>query len=369
MPSVPQESGLSSLAALSLPKTRIGGIPIENAHGIGGCWSISSTSWWGCGQFYDRTASVRVVGKYFPYGQERPSATTNGTEKFATYFRDSETGLDYAQNRYHQPGMGRFMTTDPSAASAKAGEPGSWNRYAYTRGDPVNRTDPLGQDDTGDPNQCAILDANPELAAQNGGGAAQCYQLEENSGGGGGAIGGGGFYDPNASVFANDLGSANSGNSLTFSGAYDLNNGAPGFGPDPGVPPPPPPDCQSQILNATNNQFGTNYTNANVNSTFKYSTGAPSGQGTLNLNIYGSTAGVSTGYYPVNWWTYVIGYGPTLHVLSGPGGHGGLDSQQTLWFGPNQGTFHIDSGYVYNPFGAFSHWLLNMTMAGGYPQC
>jgi hypothetical protein len=29
-------------------------------------------------------------GKFYPYGQERPSATTNGTEKFTGYFRDAE---------------------------------------------------------------------------------------------------------------------------------------------------------------------------------------------------------------------------------------------------------------------------------------
>ena len=143
------------------------------------------------------------------------------------------------------------------------------------------------------------------------------------------------------------------------------------FGSGPGAPSnaEPPPACQAKILNATNNQFWKNYTDANVNSTFNYSTGAPPGQGTLNLNIYGSTSGVSTGYYPVHWWTYAIGYGPTLHAVSGPGGHGGLDSQLTLPFGPNQATFHIDSGYVYNPVGAFFHWLLNMTKAGGYPKC
>jgi RHS repeat-associated protein len=93
----------------------------------------------------DRLGSI---GKYFPYGQERPSATTDGKEKFATYFRDSETGLDYADQRYHQPGMGRFMTADASPSSGAA-EPGSWNRYAYTRGDPVNRGDPAGLDDCG----------------------------------------------------------------------------------------------------------------------------------------------------------------------------------------------------------------------------
>ena len=89
----------------------------------------------------DRLGSI---GKYFPYGQERPSATTDGKEKFATYFRDSETGFDYADQRYHQPGMGRFMTAD-AAPSASASDPGSWNRYAYVGGDPINYFDPRGQ--------------------------------------------------------------------------------------------------------------------------------------------------------------------------------------------------------------------------------
>ena len=62
----------------------------------------------------------------------------------STYFRDSETGLDYAQNRYHRPGEGRFMTPDPYMGSASPADPGSWNRYAYVGGDPVNRIDPFG---------------------------------------------------------------------------------------------------------------------------------------------------------------------------------------------------------------------------------
>ena len=105
----------------------------------------------------DRLGSI---GKFYPWGQEKPSATTNGTEKFTGYFRDAETGLDYAVNRYHDPGTGRFMTPDPYMASGGPTDPGSWNRYAYTRGDPINRfdrggtcdgdsfaTDPNGGDD------------------------------------------------------------------------------------------------------------------------------------------------------------------------------------------------------------------------------
>jgi RHS repeat-associated protein len=98
---------------------------------------IRNSSGW---VYSDRLGSI---GKYYPYGQERPSATTNGTEKFATYFRDSETGLDYAINRYQQPGTGRYLTTDPARA-ADPRDPNSWNQYSYTNDDPVNRVDADG---------------------------------------------------------------------------------------------------------------------------------------------------------------------------------------------------------------------------------
>jgi hypothetical protein len=42
--------------------------------------------------------------------------------------------------------MGRFTTPDPNPTSAKLSDPGTWNRYAYVGGDPVNRTDPSGQE-------------------------------------------------------------------------------------------------------------------------------------------------------------------------------------------------------------------------------
>jgi len=94
------------------------------------------------------TDRLGSIGKFYPYGQEKPSATTNDTQKFTGYYRDAVTGLDYADQRYHEPGMGRFATPDPYKASSGPQDPGSWNKYAYTRGDPVNRVDPNGQDDS-----------------------------------------------------------------------------------------------------------------------------------------------------------------------------------------------------------------------------
>lgn len=49
-------------------------------------------------------------------------------------------------NRYYSNAYGRFMTPDPYPPSAKAGNPQSWNRYAYVIGDPVNNNDPRGLD-------------------------------------------------------------------------------------------------------------------------------------------------------------------------------------------------------------------------------
>ena len=97
----------------------------------------SPTNW----VYSDRLGSV---GKFFPYGVERPSATTNGTEKFTGYFRDNETGNDYADQRYMSPGYGRFLT--PDRKDGRSSDPSSWNKYAHTEGDPVNRTDPSGRD-------------------------------------------------------------------------------------------------------------------------------------------------------------------------------------------------------------------------------
>jgi len=91
--------------------------------------------------YTDRLGSI---GKYYPYGQERPSATQNGTEKFTGYFRDAETGLDYADQRYEQPGLGRFLTADRMRGDPRV--PGSFNKYSYTGGDPVNRGDPSGSE-------------------------------------------------------------------------------------------------------------------------------------------------------------------------------------------------------------------------------
>ncbi len=98
----------------------------------------------------DRLGSV---GKYYPYGEERNSPQSpNDQVKFATYTRDSATGDDYADQRYYTGVLGRMT---PDRMSAGPVDPPSWNRYAYTAGDPINRVDPSGGEFYMDPGNCS----------------------------------------------------------------------------------------------------------------------------------------------------------------------------------------------------------------------
>src|SRR5438128_4421109 len=83
------------------------------------------------------TQGQTIAYTYFPYGEEY-TTTTQDTDKFGTYLRDSTTALDYARNRYYSNRLARFLTADPYRASGGPADPGSWNRYAYVGNDPAN---------------------------------------------------------------------------------------------------------------------------------------------------------------------------------------------------------------------------------------
>jgi RHS repeat-associated protein len=111
---------------------------------------------------------VNSSQSYFPWGETKGTSNPQDTWNFATYWQDSWTGLDYANNRYYSNAYGRFMTPDPYQASVGPEDPGSWNRYAYTRGDPANRNDPSGLCDSDDPSCVSACDpADPICVAAN----------------------------------------------------------------------------------------------------------------------------------------------------------------------------------------------------------
>jgi len=92
----------------------------------------------------DRGGSVMARGNgsggveshdYYPYGEERV-ATVGDRNKFGTYHRD-QTGLDYADQRYYNSAIGRFLTVDPLIDTTR-------DSFSYAGSDPVNFFDPGG---------------------------------------------------------------------------------------------------------------------------------------------------------------------------------------------------------------------------------
>lgn len=87
--------------------------------------------------------SIRTFG-HLPFGDVWYEPAGTDKWKFTSYERDSESGLDYAINRYHSSQIGRFAS--PDLLAGNIGNPQSLNRYAYSLNDPVNLSDPLGLD-------------------------------------------------------------------------------------------------------------------------------------------------------------------------------------------------------------------------------
>jgi RHS repeat-associated protein len=108
----------------------------------------------------DKSGSLAGMSRhdYLPFGEELYAGsggrtTANGytanadvREHFTGYERDTETGLDFAQARYYSNPQGRFTSIDPLAASAKASNPQTWNRYSYALNNPLRHTDMSGMD-------------------------------------------------------------------------------------------------------------------------------------------------------------------------------------------------------------------------------
>jgi RHS repeat-associated protein len=89
---------------------------------------------------------------YYPFGAEINILPHEGTQeamKFNEHERDIVAGdghtLDYMHARYYAASLGRFLSVDPLEADPN--DPQSWNRYAYVRNNPIDRTDPDGRED------------------------------------------------------------------------------------------------------------------------------------------------------------------------------------------------------------------------------
>lgn len=101
---------------------------------------------------FSEAGEVCWTESYSPYGEkldkEDSLAPADGCGLLSTdvgytgHVQDG-SGLVYAQQRYYDPQIGRFMSTDPIAASA--GSPNMFGRYHYANNSPYRYTDPDGE--------------------------------------------------------------------------------------------------------------------------------------------------------------------------------------------------------------------------------
>ena len=73
-----------------------------------------------------------------------PSTWLSSTLRWGSGYRCDRTASGELDQRFYSSQFGRFMSADRSKQAAKANDSGSWNKYSYTRGDPVNRVDRRG---------------------------------------------------------------------------------------------------------------------------------------------------------------------------------------------------------------------------------
>jgi RHS repeat-associated protein len=93
-----------------------------------------------------------LVGKhtYYPFGAEMDLTPHEGTVelmKFTGHERDivaaDNASVDYMHARWYNGNLGRFLSTDQGPFHPE--QPQSWNRYSYSRNEPLTLVDPDGR--------------------------------------------------------------------------------------------------------------------------------------------------------------------------------------------------------------------------------
>jgi len=118
---------------------------------------LGSTSTTTCGNSACGTVgAVLTRQSYYPYGGVRVVGNLPTDHTYTGQIEDDSTGLYFYNARYYSGSLGRFISADTIVPGAN--DPQAYNRYAYTRNNPINRTDPSGHCD-GVPGGLSCMDA------------------------------------------------------------------------------------------------------------------------------------------------------------------------------------------------------------------
>lgn len=91
----------------------------------------------------DATGSIVRRSRYEPYGGPLDGVYSD-KPGYTGHVADATTQLNYMQQRYYDPMLGRFLSVDPMPVDRETG--GSFNRYTYANGNPFLYKDPDGRE-------------------------------------------------------------------------------------------------------------------------------------------------------------------------------------------------------------------------------
>ena len=341
-----------------------GVLAVYNASGL---QYYRHADWLGSSRFgATPSGTVQYSLAYAPFGEtyyESGSVDRSFTGQTQDVVQ-GQTGIYDFLFRQHASSQGRWLVPDPAGlAAVDLTNPQTWNRYAYVANNPLNDVDPLG-----------LIGNCPAGSGQNivnSDGTTSCgpapgdWQWLAFEGWPG--------TGSSQEFFCMLMGGCSGGSTGSGGGASVQTQTQPkpqppSSGTQPKTQQPQVDVCTPTILSAVNGQFGTNATSDNIQGD-----AFPNGQATnLIIQLNGLPAAqfnsIQTGRYPLNWWSYVIGYGPTLHVT----GRTQFDPPPATFQNSNIGgltsvtfTAHIDTSFAYNPFGFLIHVLRDLLHIGG----
>ena len=92
----------------------------------------------------DENGEVTQTLDYYPYGSQRiATGSFNEQRKFTGHEYNSNSDLTYANARYYEQDIGRWMSRDPREGDIT--NPQSLNTYAYSLNNPIKYLDPNGE--------------------------------------------------------------------------------------------------------------------------------------------------------------------------------------------------------------------------------
>lgn len=128
----------------------VGGLVAQTRHVVSGASTNLKSAFWFTADANGNVAGFinsanqinRYVASYDPFGNLIMPTSSNAKDfkfRFSSKYCDDETGLYYYGYRFYSPGLGRWLSRDPS------GERGGDNLYMYVDNDALNLIDPDGR--------------------------------------------------------------------------------------------------------------------------------------------------------------------------------------------------------------------------------